>query len=111
MTMLLTGTSVPVIVHTSQRTQIMFSNQYEEHLAHSMDDGSQWDGFDRGDTDQTSDSGREVTGRMRGKHGPVKIIENWHSDFGSVFEVWVNDRLIVESFDRHDAIETARSWL
>ena len=29
----------------------MFTNQYEEHLAHSAPCSSRWDGFDRGDTD------------------------------------------------------------
>ena len=89
----------------------MFNNQYKEHLAHSTDDRSRWDGFDRGDTDQTPDSGRDVIGRMRGKYGRVQIIENWHTGFGSVFEVWVDDSLIMETVRRHEAIETARSWL
>lgn len=28
-------------------------DQYEEHLAHSAPCSSRWDGFDRGDTDDT----------------------------------------------------------
>lgn len=29
----------------------MFTNQYEEHLAHSAPCASRWDGLDRGDAD------------------------------------------------------------
>ncbi len=33
----------------------MFTDQYEEHLAHSTPCNSRWDGFDRGDVNQEGD--------------------------------------------------------
>lgn len=89
----------------------MYANQYEEHLAHSTPCASRWDGFDRGDTDFTIDSGSKVIGRMTSGGGyKVEIIEYW-SGYDTDFEVLVDGKRVHSTENHASAITVARWWL
>lgn len=92
----------------------MFTNQYEEHIAHSAPCNSRWDGFDRGDDARADerDQGVRCIGRMTNEAGQrVEIIEAfdssdlWHS-------VLVDGRQVFfEEDNRARAITVARWWM
>jgi len=86
-------------------------NHYQEHLAHSAPCTSRWDGFDRGDTDFTVDSGSKVIGRMTSGGGyKVEIIETWSGCYAD-FDVLVDGKRVHNTEDRATAIVVARWWL
>ncbi len=86
-------------------------NQYQEHLQHSQPDNSRWDGFDRGDTDCTIDSGSKVIGRMTSGGGyKVEIIHSW-SGYMDDFSVFVNGKAVHHTDDRAKAVVVARWWM
>lgn len=91
----------------------MFSNQYEEHIAHSAPCNSRWDGFDRGDDSRAyePDQGQRVIGRMTSGGGyRVEIVEFWNDDL-RFFEVHVSSRRVHSSEDRAEAVTVARWWM
>ena len=92
----------------------MFTNQHEEHLAHSAPCASRWDGFDRGDTGHdagTCDVGQRVIGRQTNEAGQrVTITESW-CDLNSVFEVTVDGGCVHSTEYRTQAITVARWWM
>ena len=86
-------------------------DQYQEHLQHSQPDNSRWDGFDRGDTDSTIDSGSKVIGRLTSGGGyKVEIIEYW-SGYDTAIEVLVDGKRVHSTQERDNAIVVARWWL
>ena len=89
----------------------MYTNQYEEHLAHSAPCNSRWDGFDRGDTNDVIDQGSKVIGRMTSEAGyKVEVIELW-SDSDRFYEVYINGRRVLFTEDRSKALVVGRWWL
>ena len=91
----------------------MFSNQYEEHLAHSAPCASRWDGFDRGDDGQeiVQDQGKRVIGRMTSGGGyRVEIVEYWF-DASFDYEVLVDGRRVHNTDTRENAVTVARWWM
>jgi len=91
----------------------MYTTQYEEHIAHSAPCNSRWDGFDRGDANDVTETPTErCIGRMTNLTGQrISIIE---TDFGtdSMFEVFVNGNCVFSDFDcRPRAIQVARWWM
>ena len=86
-------------------------DQYQEHLQHSQPDNSRWDGFCRGDTDPTMDSGSKVIGRMTSGGGyKVEIVECWSGHYAG-FEVLVDGNRVHSTENRANAIVVARWWL
>jgi hypothetical protein len=90
----------------------MFSNQLEEHLAHSAPCSSRWDGFDRGDDcQQERHQGSKVIGRMTSGGGyRVEIVELYDEDY-SYFEVNVDGKRVHWADDRAQAVTVARWWM
>lgn len=91
----------------------MYSNQYEEHLAHSAPCNSRWDGFDRGDDalNYEPDQGVKCIGRMTSEAGyKVEIFHFWF-DCDEDFEVHVNGGRVHVTEDRANAITVARWWM
>lgn len=89
----------------------MFASQYEEHVAHSTTDGSQWDGFDRGDIDEPQAS-RVILGRMTTEAGSrVVVVEDSRGD--EVFHtVTVGGECVFSEPDsRERALAVGRWWL
>ena len=86
-------------------------NQYQEHLQDSQPDNSRWDGFCRGDTDFTDDSGSKVIGRMTSGGGyKVEIVECW-SGYYNDFDVLVDGKRVHNTEDRGNAVVVARWWM
>ncbi len=89
----------------------MFSNQYEEHLAHSAPCSSRWDGFDRGDTVFGPDMGHRTIGRMTSGGGyRVEIVEYWCDDMRH-YEVTIDGRRVHSADTREEAVTVARWWM
>lgn len=92
----------------------MFTNQYEEHIAHSAPCASRWDGFDRGTTwDDEPFVTERVIGRMTNEAGQrVAINEAVFNDGSdSHYTVLVNGREVFAESDKARAIRVARWWM
>jgi len=94
----------------------MFANQYEEHLAHSAPCSSQWDGFDRGDSERDVDFVEIITtiiGRMTNNAGQRVVIEEVTFGPSEVYHtVLVNGaKVFWELNSRQQAITVARWWM
>lgn len=86
-------------------------DKYAEHLRDSASDNSRWDGYDRGDCSEPR-HGHRVIGRMTSGGGyRVEIVEYWHEQFGSFFEVYVDRRRVHATDDRTAAVTVARWWM
>lgn len=85
-------------------------NQYQEHLD-SQPDNSRWDGFCRGDTENTIDYGSKVIGRMTSGAGyKVEIVEYW-SGYDTDYEVLIDGKRVHNTEDHAKAIVVGRWWL
>lgn len=87
----------------------MNTAHYAEHIAHSMNDGSQWDGFDRGDCAEEPQS-RVVLGRMTTEAGSrVVVTEDACGD--DVFHtVTVGGECVFSEPDSRERALTVASW-
>lgn len=91
-------------------------NQYLEHLQHSQIDGSQFDGFDKGDGAEWRDGGNTVIGRLRSISGAkVEIVMHWQeidTMRDEFFSVWVDGIIKYDNIsERSEAIAKGRQAL
>lgn len=88
----------------------MFSNQHEEHLAHSAPCNSRWDDFDRG-TVWADEVPQRTIGRMTSEAGyRVEIVQD-DSPRETEYHVFVNGRVVFTGNDRAGAVRVARWWM
>lgn len=92
-----------------------YANQYEEHIAHSTQCNSQWDGFDRGtDWSDEEEQTERCIGRMTSEAGyKVVIAETSFRDSSDLFyTVVVNGKEMFSEYNnRQRAIRVARWWV
>ena len=90
-----------------------YSNQYEEHLAHSAPCNSRWDGFDRGTSWADEDlHGETIIGRMTNEAGQRVVIVEEYAGGDMFYRVEVNGKVVFfEEDNRARAIRVARWWM
>ena len=91
----------------------MFTNQYEEHLAHSAPCNSKWDGFDRGTVWADEEFYSEtVIGRMTNAAGQRVVIAEEIARDDTFYRVEVDGECVFfEQCPRYRAVNVARSWM
>lgn len=93
----------------------MYANQLAEHIAHSEQDNSRWDGFDRGTTWADEQWATErCIGRMTNEAGQrVVINETSFSDSSDRhYAVLVDNAQVFSAYDdKARAVTVARWWM
>ena len=91
----------------------MFTNQYEEHLAHSAPCNSKWDGFDRGTVWADEEFYSEtVIGRMTNSAGQRVVITEEIAHDDTFYRVEVDGKCVYsDQCPRHFAVSVARSYM